>query len=299
MRFIDPSEVELEKPTDWDDTVRAAVGYVDEKVEDAKKKCAEKTLSPDETEQAVHKARSKAISAKSKVWSDAGKVLRKLSGEKCWYCETDEVRSDMPVDHFRPKNSVVECDGKHPGYWWLAFEWENYRLACTYCNSRRVFEDSEGGKHDHFPLLDEKKRAFKNGDEGKESPLLLDPCDVDDVDCLTFIGTGQAWETERNKKRNDYKRANKSIELYHLNQQKAVRERHRIAIKTKDRVERIAEIFEVKKDDRTPQQTKDLKRLTAELVAFVRSGQCFCTAARVYLSSYLHLPFVDNILQKA
>ncbi|QDU74063.1 hypothetical protein Pan97_10670 [Bremerella volcania] len=299
MRYIDPTQIELNLPSDWFDVVSKAVEYVDEKVSEAKQDCLAKKLTPVESEKVIRTARSKAINAKSQVWSDVGKHLRKISNDKCWYCEADQSRSDMPVDHFRPKNSVVECGGKHPGYWWLAFEWSNYRLACTFCNSRRVFSDSEGGKHDHFPLLDEGKRAYKKGGEIDESPTLLDPCDVDDVDCLTYIDTGQAWEKELDESTDEFKRANTSIKLYHLNHPKTIRERKLIAIETRDRVQRIAEILETKKGDRTQQQTKDLKRLTAELISFIRHTQAFCSAARVYLSNYRKLPFVDSILQKA
>ena len=37
MRFIDPTEVELACPNDWQETVERAMEYVNEKVEAAKK----------------------------------------------------------------------------------------------------------------------------------------------------------------------------------------------------------------------------------------------------------------------
>ncbi len=52
---------------------------------------------------------------------------------KCCYCERrrDEKR-ELDVEHFRPKAKVT---GKrtHPGYWWLAYKWDNYFYSCKKC----------------------------------------------------------------------------------------------------------------------------------------------------------------------
>src|SRR5690606_29373654 len=92
-------------------------------------------------------ARSEAINKKSAVWGGAKEALEKLMHGKCWYCEANEVRHDRAVDHFRPKNEVKDhVTDKildHPGYWWLAFEPDNFRYSCQYCNEIR--KDTEGG----------------------------------------------------------------------------------------------------------------------------------------------------------
>ena len=93
--------------------------------------------------------RKEIIKKNADVWREVKDALSALSHGKCWYCECKEIRSDNPVDHFRPKNRVADCDG-HEGYWWLAFDWHNYRFSCTYCNSRRVGVIPSS---DHFPLL--------------------------------------------------------------------------------------------------------------------------------------------------
>ena len=41
--------------------------------------------------------------ASSSIWRDFYHLLPEAYKRKCWYCEAEEVRSDMPVDHFRPK----------------------------------------------------------------------------------------------------------------------------------------------------------------------------------------------------
>src|SRR5262245_51375921 len=139
MRFIDPKRVEHKLPSTWLSDAKNetdAVGKLDES------------------------SRAKAINARSEYWRDLKSILNADSSDKCWYCESKQIRSDNAVDHYRPKNNVVDCT-RIKGYWWLAFRWDNYHFSCTYCNSRRVDEvgGTEGGKHDHFPLWDESRRA--------------------------------------------------------------------------------------------------------------------------------------------
>jgi len=102
---------------------------------------------------AVRKAkpedRSKVINDHSHVWGLFKGALRTLSHGKCWYCEAIDARSDNAVDHYRPKGNVRGATPRHEGYWWLAFEWSNYRFSCTYCNSIRKSAGKTGGKQDY------------------------------------------------------------------------------------------------------------------------------------------------------
>jgi hypothetical protein len=204
MRYVDPSDVELELPDDWEDQVKIAKAYVKRKIQEAQKNAIQQGKSPEELQLAIKKARKKAINAKSNIWVNAGKAVCGVMSDKCWYCEAKETRSDMPVDHFRPKNSVAECK-EHEGYWWLAFNWENYRFSCTYCNSRRVDVETDGGKQDHFPLLNPDDRVFdENGDINIERPVLIDPCDMDDVKLLVYHANGQPREANQDEKSENY-----------------------------------------------------------------------------------------------
>lgn len=147
-------------------------------------------------------------------------MLSEWSNGKCWYCEAKNLRADNGVDHFRPKNNVVECPA-HRGYWWLAFSLDNYRFSCTFCNSRRRGREggTAGGKQDHFPLVREADRVFDEaGDLTREDPLLLDPINPADPLMLWFAEDGRAVErySEADNTLN-YSRAKASIELYHLN----------------------------------------------------------------------------------
>ena len=68
---------------------------------------------------------------RSKQVKDA---LKKLQHDKCCYCERRVAPSESRVDHFRPKGAVRQSkdnnNREHPGYYWLAYRWDNLVLAC-------------------------------------------------------------------------------------------------------------------------------------------------------------------------
>ena len=100
------------------------------------------------------------VPARVRIWQDLNAALSMLRGGKCWYSESRNPTADKNVDHFRPKNGVAE-DPVHEGYWWLAFQWRNYRYSSQWCNQRRVNDanGTRGGKWDHFPLCKGSFRA--------------------------------------------------------------------------------------------------------------------------------------------
>ena len=164
--------------------------------------------------------RAQVLRANAQVWRDLKDILSALSDGKCWYCETRETRSDNAVDHFRPKGRVAGASA-HDGYWWLAFDYKNYRFSCTFCNSRRVDTKSSvvGGKQDHFPLLNEQNRCYRDSDTPRdEAPLLLDPTAYHDPPLIWFEPDGRAVPScDEATQPEDHKRAQASIHLYHLN----------------------------------------------------------------------------------
>ncbi|MFJ9841660.1 HNH endonuclease [Kitasatospora sp. NPDC101155] len=120
--------------------------------------------------------------------------LLELVGSKCWYCETLILRADVNVDHFRPKSKVLDVPG-HQGYWWLAYEVSNYRVACKHCNSggARFNGVPEGlAKGTQFPLLAGTRARHPRDDLSLEQPLLLDPARRGDPDLLGFDTAGHA-----------------------------------------------------------------------------------------------------------
>ncbi len=63
--------------------------------------------------------------------------LLALSGGKCWFSEVRELYSHYDVEHFRPKKEAKGLDGAdRDGYWWLAFDYMNFRV-CGYVGNRK------------------------------------------------------------------------------------------------------------------------------------------------------------------
>lgn len=196
-----------------------------------------------------------------KVWGELKDEMYELSDYKCWFCESNIDRSDNAVDHFRPKNSVADTNNPHSGYRWLAFEKSNLRLSCTYCNSRRIdaVYGTAGGKADKFPLLDEATRVYTNGSTALEKPLLLDPCEIDDCEllgCKQENGNPCAASDDLINKR----RADVSIEIYHLDREATCKLRHANATGL------IADIIEAKRRFEVAEQD-DAKRNEFSAVA--------------------------------
>jgi hypothetical protein len=169
---------------------------------------------------AAARDRGDHIEKNSEIWRKLKPHLAGVLNQKCWYCESRNVRADNAVDHYRPKNRVAEAP-THGGYWWRAYDWENYRFSCQYCNSRRIDKqhETDGGKHDHFPLFDEGRRANQESDEENEQPLLLDPCSKGDSEFLWFDENGMPQPNPNicgDATTYPSKQVEQSIHLYHL-----------------------------------------------------------------------------------
>jgi uncharacterized protein (TIGR02646 family) len=142
--------------------------------------------------------RKEIIESNSKVWGDLKGWLLSLSHQKCWFSEAKDCFSHWDVEHFRPKKSAKDADGtEHDCYWWLAFDWRNFRI-CGNAGNRK--------KSTYFPLRTGCLRAMKPEDDLRiEEPHLLDPADPDDPNLLSFTFEGRAipapdighWERER------------------------------------------------------------------------------------------------------
>ena len=124
-----------------------------------------------------------------KEWKDyykappVKKVLIKMHRSKCCYCERlFRDPGELHVEHFRPKGGFrQDLDQKHdelPGYYWLAYKWDNLFLSCFRCNLT---------KSTRFPLADPAQRARSHHDEvEKEHPHFIDPAKDDPRSHIRF-----------------------------------------------------------------------------------------------------------------
>ena len=106
-----------------------------------------------------------------------------MQHEKCAFCEAKPLHvSDGDVEHFRPKGAVRQDAAdplRRPGYYWLAYEWENLLFACERCNRRH--------KRSYFPLTDPARRAQSPRDDvATESPVFIDPSSEDPRPHISF-----------------------------------------------------------------------------------------------------------------
>ncbi len=130
---------------------------------------------------------NKYIKAKpNQIWGDIKVYFMKAQNRKCGFCEVKLTESTGDVEHYRPKNAIWNLRAKgrelndlvnirgrkyykiyESGYWWLAYSWNNYLVACPTCNQK--------WKSALFPISGKRRRPPKQGDELTETPLLLDP----------------------------------------------------------------------------------------------------------------------------
>ncbi len=142
--------------------------------------------------------RNKLIDDNTSHWGEIKDWLLSLSHNKCWFSEARDIYSHMDVEHFRPKKEAKALDGtSRDGYWWLAFDYRNFR-ACGNVGNRK-----KGG---WFPLKDGSLiSTYDNQCEESETPFLLDPTDPYDVSLIAFDEQGNAipapgvseWEAQR------------------------------------------------------------------------------------------------------
>jgi len=108
-------------------------------------------------------------------------ALRAAHHSKCAYCEEflPKKTTHGHVEHYRPTAySQQEVSGEpiRPGYYWLAYDWDNLLWSCHYCNTTR--------KGNQFPLVDPTSRARRhNSAIENERPMLIKP-DVEEPRAL-------------------------------------------------------------------------------------------------------------------
>jgi hypothetical protein len=121
------------------------------------------------------------------MWGEFKPLFSAAQHRKCAFCEGDAaVQQFGDVEHFRPKSEIrhLQNEGKErqdspkvkgrngllvgiTGYWWLAYDWDNYILACEICNRQ--------WKANFFPIVEEPRAKDAPKFGVAETPLLLHP----------------------------------------------------------------------------------------------------------------------------
>lgn len=163
--------------------------------------------------------RNKIIDNNRGHWGKLKPWLLYLSDGKCWFTEARDIASHLDVEHFRPKKVARNIKGpERDGYWWLAFDIMNFRIAGTVPNRK---------KGAWFPLrYGSVRSSFTRRCEGDEIPHFLDPTNAHDVTLLAFDEEGKAvpapgislW---------DHVRVRRTVERLKLTEHQALAEERR------------------------------------------------------------------------
>ena len=193
------------------------------------------------------------------IWGDLKRwLLDNVFHGKCAYCETfTEAGQWGDAEHYRPKGRVDYCDPPgtelrraqtedengqpmdHPGYFWLAYHWENLFPACQKCNSGE-------GKQNQFPAAQHHAFARRNAPnqpgsvaagltlyypeptelDSVEQPLLLNPY-KDEPDLHLCFGECGIVSARKDQADHDSARGDHSIAVYRLRRDGLLRERAR------------------------------------------------------------------------
>jgi hypothetical protein len=138
--------------------------------------------------------RNRRITYKDKLYKKMRQVIFDGFYGKCAYCETKFILTETgDVEHYRPKGAITnELDqrimitrrGKrpkpHPGYYWLAYDWQNLLPSCSLCNRpTRPRSGLRIGKGTRFPVLPSPTLKYGNArcpdDLAKELPIFIHP----------------------------------------------------------------------------------------------------------------------------
>lgn len=237
---------------------------------------------------------------------------------KCWYNESFET-IEIFVDHFRPKGEIskltlknadledvflmqIDADSRK-GYWFLAFDYLNFRLACKAANQMlhplpKPENSKAKGKSAFFPLHKDSSVAILAGGITHEKIVFLDPCIQSDTELLRFNEIGQAlpsysdflWQ---------HCRAIFSIEIYALNHHTYLRKgRMNIWKRTETLIKELDEAISIIPNRiKADEKKEELKKMIAKSSEFSAVAiDCIRYHKQTY--SWLNIIFPPHKLQK-
>ena len=216
----------------------------------------------------------------SSKWSPIKNRLTEFLGHKCWYTESELVGGDLTIDHFRPSSR----------YWWLAFDFRNYRVACPFANSPRHNPERgvAGGKGAEFPLLPPGLPARSQCEIATEKPVLLDPCLQEDCELLSFQADGRPVLNPIH--------ADDAIAGRRVDESKVLLNLDHPAFNSKREQLYHAILDDVTAHEELPEDSPSKERIRLRIAERISKGAPFSMAARQYLSFHRYLGWVDELL---
>lgn len=204
-------------------------------VDDLRQKIGNSWLQKADQRTQANRAGQRLIFSDS-IWSEIKPVYMELQFDKCVYCEFPlGGRSTQDVEHYRPKSKIsawprkptygyATGDARTDGYYWLAYDPQNYAASCKDCNSAL--------KRDCFPIAAARGDLSKNvvALNKAEKPFLLfpfgdwgdDPSKYLEYEGI-FVRPRQGLAEARRR------RAEITIDFFQLNKRRSLlRERYRV-----------------------------------------------------------------------
>lgn len=190
----------------------------------------------------------------SKIYGAASvkNALKADQHEKCAFCESKFAATGYgDVEHFRPKGGFTQNPGdriEKPGYYWLAYEWQNLTFSCQICNQQF--------KKNYFPLANPSLRVRTHHDDiGREKPLLVDPVTEDPAQQLGFRSEVVYGKTNRGQT---------TVEALGLNRGPLL-ERRRESLRKLLNLQVAINLLNPYRDRLSEQELAELERLKSEL----------------------------------
>ncbi len=183
----------------------------------------------------------------------------------------------------------------HEGYYWLAYDWINFRLSCVHCN-RPNKSNSTGvlfGKSNEFAIRDESYRANSPIDDvALEEPKLLDPCVKSDTQLLAHLINGEIHPAK--KKDSDpwlFERARYTIDVLGFNKPGEIGEAEGPVEYKRKQLDEVMLLIELA--DSIPAKRPDVQQRLKERLKTETEYSCFFRSA---ISAYRTKSWIAAVL---
>ena len=196
-------------------------------------------------------------------------ALKAAQKGKCCFCEARfDANYQGDVEHYRPKGAIGSGKTKiNPGYYWLAYTWNNLYYACADCNQYQ--------KRAAFPLVDETNRALDHhGAIGHEDPLILDPGGPRDPrDHIRFVSDVPTATTAAGRE---------TIKRLKLDREALCRDR-----RNHFRVlQALIDIIRLIEFDNRPEAIKCVREARSDLVNYLKPESKYSAASQDFLAPF-------------